>query len=972
MVQKITLTFYINTNLKGFGAVNLTVWHGRERAKLCAGLRRSWRAGLLAVVSLWLCTAPVVQAAVAAVAGPSVALHYGATPPWNALSAFDWVVLEPGHHGDLSARTKTAPNTRFMAYLSVGEVHRDHPQHASIPATWLIGRNKDWNSAVIDQRAPEWPAWFVQNVARPQWERGYRGFFLDTLDSYQLVAKTPEERAAQEAGLVRVIQALKAAYPQAKLIFNRGFEILPQVAQDADMVAAESLYRGWDSSAARYKAVSDNDRAWLLGQLDRVRNQYRLPVLAIDYVAPAERALARDTAQRIKSHGFIPWVSTPSLDAMGIGAVEVLPRRLVVLHDSPIGASSAQLTYADALRFTAMPAYYLGLVPEFINVDEQALPPNMHAGEVAGIVTQFSNDRSRPALSAWLQKAIAAGVRVASLGQPGVGDPATLRATYGLQRRTADLPVQTPVVFSKRDASIGFEITPTAGKLEFAAVSAPAGSEVLLQARDARGTTMDAVALTPWGGYALTGYSLVRLAAGDDEYRWAFDPIAFLRSALALPAMPVPDTTTESGRRLLMVHIDGDGFANRSDLRGAPLASEVLLSEVLERYRVPTAMSIIEGETAPHGLYPKLSAQMEGVARRMFALPHVEIATHTFSHPFTWSKVEAGAFGKGYSLDLPGYRFDAEREIQGSIAYIQSRLAPAGKPVVLVQWSGDTNPNEATLQTLEKSGVLAINGGETVVTRAQPSMTHVGPLGIRKGRFFQVYAPNQNENVYTNHFTGPLYGFERVIETFELTERPYRLKPVNIYFHTYAASRRASLEALHRAYRWAMAQPLHPVYPSDYVRKAMNYEDIVIARGDGGFLVRGAGALRELRAPRSLGVPQIQGSRGFAGYSESEQGQEQYLHLGGGGDAWVPFAPARDTAAYLVEANARVVSVERTDSATRLQLQAHVPLRMAIRHPGGCAVSLGGRRLTAVRTTDGIHHYASDQHGTETLTIGCP
>ena len=78
-------------------------------------------------------------------------------------------------------------------------------------------------------------------------------------------------------------------------------------------------------------------------------------------------------------------------------------------------------------------------------------------------------------------------------------------------------------------------------------------------------------------------------------------------------------------------------------------------------------------------------------------------------------------------------------------------------------------------------------------------MTHVAAMGIRKGPYFQVYAPNQNENVYTNHFTGPLYGYERVIETFLLTERPYRLKPVNIYFHTYSASRRASLEALHRA-----------------------------------------------------------------------------------------------------------------------------------------------------------------------------
>jgi len=53
-------------------------------------------------------------------------------------------------------------------------------------------------------------------------------------------------------------------------------------------------------------------------------------------------------------------------------------------------------------------------------------------------------------------------------------------------------------------------------------------------------------------------------------------------------------------------------------------------------------------------------------------------------------------------------------------------------------------------------------------------------------------------------------------------------------------------------------------------------------------------------------------------------------------------------------------------------LQAHVPLRVAIRHPGGCVVNLDGRRLNAVRVTDGTHHYASDKDGTETLTIGCP
>jgi hypothetical protein len=149
----------------------------------------------------------------------------------------------------------------------------------------------------------------------------------------------------------------------------------------------------------------------------------------------------------------------------------------------------------------------------------------------------------------------------------------------------------------------------------------------------------------------------------------------------------------------------------------------------------------------------------------------------------------------------------------------------------------------------------------------------------------------------------------------------------------------------------------------------MNYEQIVIARSDNGFLVRGAEALRELRAPRSMGVPQVQGSRGLAGFAEGEQ--EQYLHLSGD-DAWLAFAPTENKGAYLADANARVMALERTAAGTRLQLHSHVPLRLAIRHPTGCAVTLGGRRLTPSASSNGLHHYASDKDGTETLTIGCP
>ena len=52
-----------------------------------------------------------------------------------------------------------------------------------------------------------------------------------------------------------------------------------------------------------------------------------------------------------------------------------------------------------------------------------------------------------------------------------------------------------------------------------------------------------------------------------------------------------------------------------------------------------------------------------------------------------------------------------------------------------------------------------------------------------------------NENVYTNDWTGPFYGFRDVIDTFRMTGEPRRLKPINLYYHTYSASKVAALKA---------------------------------------------------------------------------------------------------------------------------------------------------------------------------------
>lgn len=211
---------------------------------------------------------------------PNIAMFYGDNPPWDELHAFDVVVVEPAHVPD--PKPYGNDKTALFAYVSVGESTAERAYQKDIPDAWKLGQDAEWGSDVIDQSRPEWPAFFVEHAIKPLWDAGYRGFFLDTLDSYQRFAKTDAARASQEAGLVAVIRELKKRYPQARLIFNRGFEILPQLHQEVFAVAVESLFQEWNQTQQKYRPVPAADRAWLLGQLKRVKQEYKLPVISID------------------------------------------------------------------------------------------------------------------------------------------------------------------------------------------------------------------------------------------------------------------------------------------------------------------------------------------------------------------------------------------------------------------------------------------------------------------------------------------------------------------------------------------------------------------------------------------------------------------------------------------------------------------------------------------------------------------
>lgn len=244
------------------------------------------------------------------------AIFYGKAAPVEALSRYDRVVLEAEHFPQPPVFAEQ--KTEFFAYVSVGEAESWRASARALPPDLFLGANTGWDSRIADLTKAEWVDFLIEKRMASLWQQGYRGFFLDTLDSYRIVIKDSEGQSKQADALIKIVYSIHRRFPGVQLLVNRGFDILPEVGHLVVGVVAESLFRGWDPVGKHYVSVNENGRSWLIDQLRTAATRYRLPVTVIDYVPPNEPDLANDTAKRIQELGFAAWIATPLLDTLSL------------------------------------------------------------------------------------------------------------------------------------------------------------------------------------------------------------------------------------------------------------------------------------------------------------------------------------------------------------------------------------------------------------------------------------------------------------------------------------------------------------------------------------------------------------------------------------------------------------------------------------------------------------------------------
>jgi len=242
----------------------------------------------------------------------------------QALEVIDWrraardtqmVVLS----GDPRIPLDSLPReTIRLGYLSVGEADAHGGYWSDVrERPFLVEPNPNWpDNMRVDVRDERWQELLLAREAPRLLGLGFQGFMLDTIDiPPYLERRDPARFAGSRRALRDLVGRLRQAHPKAILIANGG-EALSEVAPFVDGYMVEGVFATYDFRQRAYRATTEVERAWKLGQIDKARAVAAHPVFTIEYADIGDVDLGRRAAAEATRRGFHPYVTVKELNAV--------------------------------------------------------------------------------------------------------------------------------------------------------------------------------------------------------------------------------------------------------------------------------------------------------------------------------------------------------------------------------------------------------------------------------------------------------------------------------------------------------------------------------------------------------------------------------------------------------------------------------------------------------------------------------
>ncbi len=601
------------------------------------------------------------------------------------------------------------------------------------------------------------------------------------------------------------------------------------------------------------------------------------------------------------------------------GAQVFYKRDILAIYDST-EVEDASVDNSLIHSYAEVILNHLGLIVDYHDINS-GLPNRDAMKKYRGVITWFQDNRMPNPIgyALWLEDQIKAGRKIVILGDYGayedlrgnfVGEN-VLRKLFDLfgveylgDETTNSYVIQAVYKDSKMvefERKLDMELN---YYIHLKSIDKKNKIYLKLKRTDLNDSESAQVFTCKAGGMVCQGYEYY-INPTDYKTKWRINPFLYFKEAFGVPDIPVPDVSTYFGSRIFFSHIDGDAFISVSLAYPDKLCGEVIIDEILKKYCLPITVSVVVGEliTGKNLPWIKNKKNLRAIVRKMYKIPYIQPASHGYTHPLHWAKKITAIHIPGYSTlidsktnsSLENTEYESlsmdlsiidcpldemiRQEIGGSIKYINDNLIDdPSKKVSLFFWTGNCVPTREALVFCEENGIKSINGGDPVFDEENNSYSFLCPIKRFSKKGEQFYTAAANENIYTNLWSGPFYGFRNVIETFKRTESPIRIKPANIYYHFYSGERKASLAALKENYDFVLREEYIPVTVSKYIDIAHDwFQTKLFFIDNDGYAIENNGTCQTVRIDNCDRYPDLEKSRGVIGYLHYQG--SLYIHL---------------------------------------------------------------------------------------------
>ncbi len=275
-------------------------------------MRRYLKNGITALLCLTGCVSVQKMAGITPIR--TWAIYYDHQLPAKTFKNVDLVVFDRRYYPKFDA---LKGKTIVLAYVSAGEVYDDVPERKLLQQKNLIlFQNERWKSHAVDLTALEWQKMVLDQVDDAA-RKGFDGVMLDTIESplYWAATKEPARLPAMRQAAADLIHAIRKYRPDMKIMVNRGFDVLPLVANDIDYVLAESILTNTNVSTGQFYLNPPEVYQQVAAQLHTVvALAPQLQVFTLDYWKQDDVKGLETIYAEQRANGFIPYVNTPALN----------------------------------------------------------------------------------------------------------------------------------------------------------------------------------------------------------------------------------------------------------------------------------------------------------------------------------------------------------------------------------------------------------------------------------------------------------------------------------------------------------------------------------------------------------------------------------------------------------------------------------------------------------------------------------